>query len=115
MKQFEKKIEKKLVNSKFTRKAQKLLVGGTVVYNLISMTVFAAGGISAITKPLDTLKAVLIAVVASAGVIILIKNVMETAQAYQQQDTSAMNAGIKGIVAGSMMAGISAILTILGF
>ena len=49
------------------------------------------------------------------GVIILAKNVMEFAQAYQAQDSSTMNSALKGIVAGVMMAGISSVLGILGF
>ena len=47
--------------------------------------------------------------------VILAKNVMEFAQAYQQQDSSTMNSALKGIVAGVMMAGISTVLTFLGF
>ena len=39
----------------------------------------------------------------------------EFAQAYQQQDSSTMNSALKGIVAGVMMAGISSVLTFLGF
>ena len=72
------------------------------------------GNISAITKPLDNLKSIIIAVVGAIGVIILVKNVMEFAQAYQAQDTSTMNSALKGIVAGTMMALISTVLTILG-
>ena len=34
---------------------------------------------------------------------------------YQQQDSSNMNSALKGIVAGVMMAGISTVLTFLGF
>ena len=34
---------------------------------------------------------------------------------YQQQDSSTMNSALKGIVAGGMMAGISTVLTFLGF
>ena len=41
----------------------------------------------------------------AVGVIILAKNVMEFAQAYQQQDSSNMNSALKGILAGAMMAG----------
>ena len=56
------------------------------------MTVFAAGGgTGAITQPLDKLKTLVIAVIGAVGVIILAKNVMEFAQAYQQQDSSTMN------------------------
>ena len=79
-------------------------------------TAFAAGGgTSAITQPLDNLKTLVIAVIGAVGVIILAKNVMEFAQAYQQQDSSTMNSALKGIVAGAMMAGVSSVLTFLGF
>ena len=60
-------------------------------------------------------KTLIIAVIGAVGVIILAKNVMEFAQAYQQQDSSTMNSALKGIVAGVMMAGISTVLTFLGF
>ena len=52
---------------------------------------------------------------ASSVTIILAKNVMEFAQAYQAADSSTMNSALKGIVAGVMMAGISSVLGILGF
>lgn len=87
-----------------------LAVGG------LPVTVFAAGGgTGAITQPLDNLKTLVIAVIGAVGVIILAKNVMEFAQAYQQQDSSTMNSALKGIVAGVMMAGISTVLSFLGF
>ena len=70
---------------------------------------------AAITQPLENLKTLVLAVIAAVGVIILAKNVMEVAQAYQQQDSATMNAALKGIVAGIMMAGISAVLAFLGF
>lgn len=82
----------------------------------IVTTVFADGeGTDAVTAPLDNLKTLVIAVIGAVGVIILAKNVMEFAQAYQQQDSSTMNSALKGIVAGVMMAGISSMLTFLGF
>lgn len=88
--------------------------------NAVPMTVLAAGttgttGTGAITQPLDNLKTLVIAVIGAVGVIILAKNVMEFAQAYQQQDSSTMNSALKGIVAGVMMAGISTVLSFLGF
>ncbi len=84
--------------------------------NGLPMTVFATGaGTTAITQPLDNLKTLVIAVIGAVGVIILAKNVMEFAQAYQQQDSSTMNSALKGIVAGIMMAGISTVLSFLGF
>ena len=79
------------------------------------MDVLAAGDASSVTKPLDNLKTLVFAIIGAIGVIILAKNVMEFAQAYQAQDSSTMNSALKGIVAGVMMAGISSVLGILGF
>lgn len=87
------------------------------VSTMMSSTVLAAGGgdTSTITQPLDNLKTLVIAIIGAVGVIILAKNVMEFAQAYQQQDSSTMNSALKGIVAGIMMAGISTVLSFLGY
>lgn len=89
--------------------------GAGYVMSQMTATVFAAGDTSAVTKPLDNLKTLVIAVIGAVGVIILAKNVMEFAQAYQQQDSSTINSALKGIVAGAIMAGISSVLTFLGF
>ena len=81
----------------------------------LPVTVFATGGgTGAITQPLDNLKTLVIAVIGAVGVIILAKNVMEFAQAYQQQDSTTMNTALKGIVAGVMMTSTSDVLTLLG-
>ena len=88
--------------------------GAYMALNALPMTAMAAST-SAITQPLDNLKTLVIAIIGAVGVIILAKNVMEFAQAYQQQDSSTMNSALKGIVAGIMMAGISTVLTFLGF
>lgn len=90
--------------------------GSLMAVSLMSTQCFAAAtGTSAVTQPLENLKTLVIAVIGAVGVIILAKNVMEFAQAYQQQDSSTMNSALKGIVAGVMMAGISTVLTFLGF
>lgn len=73
-----------------------------------------ASGVASVTQPLTNLKTLVISIIGAVGVIILAKNVMEFAQAYQQQDSSSMNSAIKGIVAGLIMAGISSVLTFLG-
>lgn len=99
----------------FKKKLVAGAAGGIMAVNMLPLTVFAAGDTSAITAPLDSLKTLVIAVIGAVGVIILAKNVMEFAQAYQQQDSSTMNSALKGIVAGIMMAGISTVLTFLGF
>ena len=87
--------------------------GGAAGALLMNMTAYATGT-TAITQPLENLKTLLIAIIGAVGVIILAKNIMEFAQAYQQQDSSTMNSALKGIVAGIMMAGISTVLTFLG-
>lgn len=103
---------------KFT-KAKKVVTGLCAVsYMLFAaapMAVYATGGTDVVTQPLENLKTLVIAVIGAVGVIILAKNVMEFAQAYQQQDSSTMNSALKGIVAGVMMAGISTVLSFLGF
>ena len=63
------------------------LAGGTTGALLMSMTAYATGT-TAITQPLENLKTLLIAIIGAVGVIILAKNIMEVAQAYQQQDSS---------------------------
>ena len=90
------------------------LLGGFAGSFLMSVTAYATGT-TAITQPIENLKTLLIAIIGAVGVIILAKNIMEFAQAYQQQDSSTMNSALKGIVAGIMMAGISTVLTFLGF
>lgn len=104
---------------KYLRNVKKKLIpavsGMGMAMSLMTTTCFAAGDTSSITQPLDNLKTLVIAVIGAVGVIILAKNVMEFAQAYQQQDSSTMNSALKGIVAGVMMAGISTVLSFLGF
>ena len=90
-------------------------VSGVITMTAIECTGVMAADTSSVTKPLDNLKTLVIAIIGAIGVIILAKNVMEFAQAYQQQDSSTMNSALKGIVAGVMMAGISSVLGILGF
>ena len=101
-------MEEKGMKSRFIHFKKRFvpaLSGALMGVMLMSTTCFAAGtGTSAVTQPLENLKTLIIA-----------KNVMEFAQAYQQQDSSTMNSALKGIVAGVMMAGISTVLTFLGF
>ena len=78
-------------------------------------TVMAATDTSSVTKPLDSLKTLLLSVIGAVGVIILAKNVMEFAQAYQHNDSETMNSALKVIAGGAMMAGITSVLGVLGF
>lgn len=96
------------------KKAAAQVTAGTAAMALyVSQGVFAAE-VDSVTQPLDNLKTLVISIIGAVGVIILAKNVMEFAQAYQQQDSSSMNSAIKGIVAGLIMAGISSVLSFLG-
>ena len=54
-------------------------------------------------------------VIAGVGVIILGKNIMEAATAFQQQDSAGLNNAIKGIIAGGLMAAVGSIVTAMGF
>ncbi len=109
----EKGMKKRLLH--FKKKFVPALSGAVMGVMLMSTTCFAAGDTSEVTQPLENLKTLVIAVIGAVGVIILAKNVMEFAQAYQQQDSSTMNSALKGVVAGVIMAGISTVLTFLGF
>ena len=91
------------------------VAAGAMISNAYTVPVYAATGTDAITAPLDNLKTLVIAIIGAVGIIILAKNVMEFAQAYQQQDSSTMSSALKGIVAGILMAGISTVLAFLGF
>lgn len=110
------------VNSKRNKLPQKNKVRHTAItlFTALYMTILInipayASGIDDVLTPLNSLKTLVIAIIGAVGVIILAKNVMEFAQSYQQQDSSAMNAAIKGIVAGLLMACISGVLGFLGF
>ena len=88
-------MEEKGMKSRFIHLKKRFvpaLSGALMGVMLMSTTCFAAGtGTSAVTQPLENLKTLIIAVIGAVGVIILAKNVMEFAQAYQQQDSSTTN------------------------
>lgn len=93
--------------------AARVTAGSLAMVFYVSQNVLATG-VDSVTQPLANLKTLVISIIGAVGVIILAKNVMEFAQAYQQQDSSSMNSAIKGIVAGLIMAGISSVLSFLG-
>lgn len=92
------------------------VLSGAVFMTVVDVNnVLAAGDASSVTKPLDNLKTLVLAIIGAIGVIILAKNVMEFAQAYQHNDSATMNSALKGIAGGAMMAGITSVLGVLGF
>lgn len=107
-----KKVYEKGIN-KVKKAAAQVSAGTTAAVMYFSQSVLA-DGVDSVTQPLTNLKTLVISIIGAVGVIILAKNVMEFAQAYQQQDSSSMNSAIKGIVAGLIMAGISSVLSFLG-
>jgi hypothetical protein len=114
-----KKLKSDNVKKDFGRRARarvlRSALSATILASGMPGVALASGTPTSITGPLDSLKTLVISVIGAVGVIILAKNVMEFAQAYQQQDSSTMNSALKGIVAGIIMAGISTVLTFLGF
>jgi len=106
------KLKKVSDKKKQGRKVAQVLLGTFLAAPCFVETVLAS--VDSVTAPLTNLKTLVLSIIAAVGVIILAKNVMEFAQAYQQQDSSTMNSAIKGIVAGLIMAAISAVLTFLG-
>ena len=91
------------------------LLGATYMTAMQVNSVLAASDAGSVTKPLDNLKTLVLAIIGAIGVIILAKNVMEFAQAYQHNDSATMNSALKGIAGGAMMAGITSVLGVLGF
>ena len=97
------------------QKVVTVAAGSIACASYMTMTCFEAPDTTAVTQPLENLKTLVIAVIGAVGIIILAKNVMVFAQAYQQQDSSIMNSALKGLVACVLMAGISSVLKFLGF
>ncbi len=77
--------------------------------------IMATANIDSVLQPLQNLKILVIAVIGAIGLIVIAKNVMEFASAFQMNDSPTMNTAVKGIVAGVLMAGISTVLAFLGF
>lgn len=71
-------------------------------------------GIPQIDNILNTLKLLFIGIVGGIGLIILIKSIGDTAQAYQERDSHGMYDGARGIAAGAIMVFIGAVLSVLG-
>ena len=60
--------------------------------------VMASSGVDSVTQPLTNLKTLVISIIGAVGVIILAKNVMEFAQAYQQQKNEKEDRISRGIM-----------------
>ena len=122
------KREEKNMKNKNLKKVMKMIGAGVYVnvWMMCSNTiaVMAADeekkanvvntGIEQVDNVLSTLKTLFLGLVAGIGLIILIKGIADTAQAYQQQDSHGMYDGAKGIAAGAIMTFAGSILTLMG-
>jgi len=76
------------------------------------LAVYAAPG--SYTAPLDNLKTVLVTIAGSAGVILIVYGAIRFAIAFQKMDQNGEHSAIYTIIAGGILAAISAVLTVLG-
>lgn len=71
-------------------------------------------GVPEIDTALTILKGILMGIVSAIGVIIIVKNLSDFSQAFQQHDSSGQYEAGKGIAAGLIMALIGPVLSLLG-
>lgn len=104
---------KRKLNIKLNRqKTIRTVIMTAVVFSLVSVPVFATGDTTKITTGLDTFKTLFFSIIAGIGAITAGKGIMDTSQGYQQQDSSGMNAGIKEIISGGLMALVSTLVAL---
>lgn len=80
----------------------------------VSYVIATSTGVTEIDSALKVFIKMFLGIVTSIGVIILIRGIMEMANAYQQRDSGQMSEGLKSVVAGLIMALVSAILNLIG-
>lgn len=106
-----KNIFKKVKNdcSKFKQTLIAIVNALVIAYITSPIPVFAAG----YTAPLTKLKTAFIAIIASAGVIVLLYGVVKFAESFQKKDQNGEYSAIYTIVAGGIMTGISAFIAVI--
>lgn len=109
---------KKLRNAKKEAGRFMLRTGCMMVLILCGrIKVFASAistGVPEVDAALSVIATLFLGLVAGIGLIIFIKNLGDTAQAYQQQDSHGMYDGAKGLAAGAVMIFVGPILKLLG-
>lgn len=91
------------------------LLAGLDTTSVWATTSNTGTGVTQVDTALSTLKTIMIGVVSAIGIIILVKNISDFAQSFQQQDSQGMHMAAKGIAAGVIMAAVGPVLTLLGF
>lgn len=106
-----KNIFKKVKNdcSKFKQTLIAIVNALVIAYITSPIPVFAAS----YTAPLVKLKIAFIAIIASAGVIVLLYGVVKFAESFQKKDQNGEYSAIYTIVAGGIMTGISAFIAVI--
>ncbi len=106
-----KNIFKKVKNdcSKFKQTLIAIVNALVIAYITSPIPVFAAS----YTAPLVKLKIAFIAIIASAGVIVLLYGVIKFAESFQKKDQNGEYSAIYTIVAGGIMTGISAFIAVI--
>lgn len=106
-----KNIFKKVKNdcSKFKQTLIAIVNALVIAYITSPIPVFAAS----YTAPLVKLKIAFIAIIASAGVIVLLYGVVKFAESFQKKDQNGEYNAIYTIIAGGIMTGISAFIAVI--
>ena len=102
-------------------KMKKLVTRASIIWYSLMMTttnVLAKEedvDVSSVTKPLDTIKTIFLAIAGAVGVIIIVKNLIELGTAIQDRDTPSLMSALKGLAGGFIVAAASTVLVLLGF
>lgn len=109
MKNFLTKTKERLVKYRETLKT--IVFALIVSYYSLPIPVYADDG--SYLKPLINLKTIALALVAAAGVIVLIFGIVRFASAFQKMDQNGEHTAVYTIIAGGIMASAGTILAIL--
>ncbi|MCP1100994.1 hypothetical protein M2454_000213 [Aequitasia blattaphilus] len=82
---------------------------------ILTIPSFAAIDVGAITKPIDVIKTVLIAVVVGIGTIVLILGVVDLVTSWGDHNTGGLKTAAFKIAAGGLLVGISTLLALMGY
>lgn len=106
-----------MIMKKLNRKTWKAWV--TVIQALMLSFVLPmisyAMDVSSITKPIDIIKTVLIAVVVGIGTIVLILGVVDLVTSWGEHNTGGLKTAAFKIAAGGLLVGISTLLSLMGY
>lgn len=112
---FRKKDENRKRNENKKRKHAGWIAAAICLGVIFYTTPVFASGIDQVTKPIDQLKTLFIAVGSGIGVIFVIKSIIELGTAFSQQDMPSIRMALLGLIGGAMIAAVGALLAFFGF